>query len=337
MTTPLVKFRVYETTLHEKLFTNIKILTHVYPPSKDFNEVFKVDMFKKNNKAAFQQVIYYLFTVLDPELTKEKIKSWPTYDAKGDREFRQEVLSFIDHINEKYESVDIPKLMPSLLVSPGGIKIVKFMLKMSILVTYAHLKRNKEQTDLLAPIRSSKDPAITETIIQQINRTSSIVEKRTFENYNNFHKFHAEALVEANRIVEQQEKIEKELAEVNKAIEEEKKKNIKPVGVENVKDLQQQMTNLENIKRMCERAKELLECVSGGKQVLEFYKENINPDRIKPLIQTDNLNLLQFCNGLNDRLSKEHLRMPAFSKEDLKDMIQFLSGLTEKYKQLNLV
>ncbi|EEZ97959.1 uncharacterized protein LOC103315197 [Tribolium castaneum] len=316
----VINLQGYEAIIHEKLFANIKQLTYVYPPTQDFHEVFREDMFKKNNKAAFQQVTNYLFNVLSPELTREKLKSWPPYDTKGEREFRQEVVAFVDYLNENYKAANIPKLMPSLFVSPGGIKVAKFMFKLSTFVLHEHLKKNMKEGKLLSPIRPCKNPAVNAIIIENLNRTTSVIKKRTSETATNFHKFSAEAFAEAQRIVEQVERIKRqEMAEVTKALDEEKKKNLESIDLEK---LQGKMAQMENIKSMCERANELLDVIMNDNQ-LELDKEN-----------TPDLDLLQLFNDLNEFLEKERFQIPTLLQEDMKDMVQRLSELTENYKQL---
>ncbi|GJQ81882.1 hypothetical protein Trydic_g9907 [Trypoxylus dichotomus] len=132
-TYPLTQFMIMafkaqkalEFQVHDALYKNIEILTFFHPPHKDFYDVFKKDMFVKNNKTAFVHIVYFLLRVLNPNLIKSKIASWPVLDIQDERQFRSEVVKYLNELNDLYENANLPNVMPSQLVSPGGFRFAR--------------------------------------------------------------------------------------------------------------------------------------------------------------------------------------------------------------------
>lgn len=339
MATSSRPMKVNETLVHENLFQNLQLLTHFYPPNKDFEDVLKKDMFVKTNTAAFQQITYYLFNVLDSEMTKERIISWPVYDSKLERQFRVEVISVIDYINEKYDYADIPKVMVSQLVTPCGYKFAALMLKITMFVMYEHLKKNwAGQEQLIEPISPHNDPEITEAIIERIITRTDIVEARNEQIYENFTIKTLELLQEAERYVEEKTQTDQKLAEINKIIKEKQEKIsfelIIAEAEKQMKHMQEKMPFLQDIIDNCQKGNESLLFLLSGGAVLEFNKEFVFPESVKDLVCTEKgLNLQQLFNGLKVLLQTEDFDLPVCRKEKLDTMINYVSGLTEEYER----
>ncbi|XP_017770752.1 PREDICTED: uncharacterized protein LOC108558368 [Nicrophorus vespilloides] len=156
-----------ENKIHEELYNNIYLLTLMYQTSKEFDHVFKKDMFTKNNKAGFHQVIYYLLHILNPNVMKQKLPSWPPLDIRSENQFRNEVMKYSNELNSIYENANIPTVLTSHLISPGGYKFVKFMLKISQLVLYEHLKEAKQDV-MLTMIKPTKSKIMNKRNISHL-------------------------------------------------------------------------------------------------------------------------------------------------------------------------
>jgi hypothetical protein len=329
-----------EMKVHEKLYSNIFLLTLMYPTTKDFKAVFRKDMFVKNNKAAFQHVIYYLFTVLDPDLTKEKITVWPLYDVKLEHIFRKQVVEMTEAINSKYAHANVPSIMASHLISPGGFSFSKFMLKLSLLVMYEHLKRNDTvEPEILAPIRPHTSPVVTNAIISNMKVKTLNVEAKTQEMWSKFVKGFQRATAEANSLTDKQTQIEKDLSELNKRLKESRRDfiNTKQENNERLSILKEKMVHLENIKNLCVRSKDLLIYLDSDQLELKFNKTELTtPDSTFHLHSCDKkVNLHHFFEKLTVLLENENFEMPMFASDQLNDRIKVVTELSENFSEMD--
>ncbi|XP_063903516.1 augmin complex subunit dgt6 [Zophobas morio] len=326
-----------EHKLHDNLYTNIKLLTHFYPTTKSFDEVFKKNMFVKSNKAAFQHVVYYLFTILSPELTKEKI-TWPLYDVKLESAFRTEVIAFINHINAEYPHANIPNLMASHLMSPGGYKFAKFMLKLSKLVMYEHLRKNEGVEEMLGPVRPHKNSSVTNIVTRNVKARTLLVEKEVEKIMDGFHATCEKAARDAEDLVKEQDKVEAELRTVSKRLKEKKKQMVDRSMVEGLVtsvEINDEMAALERMKKLSEKCAELLVFLSSDKPVLEFKKDDLMMLDSVNKTTSDEISLHHLFNSLNVTVANKSLDMPIFSVKELDDMDKLIDDLSEKYLQFN--
>uniref|UniRef100_A0A8C9VN92 HAUS augmin-like complex, subunit 6 n=1 Tax=Scleropages formosus TaxID=113540 RepID=A0A8C9VN92_SCLFO len=100
---------------------------------------FGVNMFDKPNKNAFNVVTYFLLKKLNPTRAREVFRHcYPVLDRKADAEFRKVTLAWLQEI-VGYGS-DFLKVMPSLLLSPGGPKFINLMLHLAKHVMVEEMK-----------------------------------------------------------------------------------------------------------------------------------------------------------------------------------------------------
>jgi hypothetical protein len=329
----------FEANLHDELHNNIFLLTQEYPPTKEFQAVFKKDMFVKSNSAAFQQVTHYLFTILDPDLTKKKIPLWPLYDSKSERDFRKQVAEMTDAIRAKYEQVAIPPIMPSQLVCPGGYNFAKYVLKLSMLVMCEHLKKNvaTKESQLLSPIRQHPNPVVTNAIVRNLKLKTGAVEARVKQTWQNFQEEFVAATAGAGSLVEDLARLEGELRGLNLELKELKMgaNQTRRVDGEGLDGLREEMAHLEGIRNLCKMCRESLTYLNNDRLELKFNKNESIPKSFGCLnvVDGEELNLHNFFSGLTVLLASGDFDMSASSNQ-LNDIINFVSELTEKYNKL---
>lgn len=204
-------YKELEIKANQELYNNIHPLTILYPPSKEFNNVFKKDMFLKNNKSAFHQVVYYLLQVLDAEKLKVKVPTWPVYEAKFESQFRNEVMKYINDLNSIYVAANIPHITSSHFIAPGGLKFIKVMLKLSQLVLLEHLKRDGAiHHKMLLPVGVPKNnTAITTERLNKLQIATRNINCETEMFVNSFEEKLMKAQCEALRITKELEHFER--------------------------------------------------------------------------------------------------------------------------------
>lgn len=331
-----------EEKLHEHLYNNLYMLSHVYPTSTDFKRIFRKDMFVKSNKAAFFEVVYYLFSILNPELTKEKITMWPPYDIKRENKFRTEVLSFVNQINILYDYADIPNVVQSHLISPGGFKFTKFMLKLSELVVFQHLKRHGK-VELYSPRPNSNFDFHTAYVKQQTTAINFTVNTSINK---------SKSLCAANLITAQ--KIVDNLTEINNTIVEEKKKNEKTreefnkqypsyPSLKSLYDktqiLSEEWCNLRSVPELFSLCGNLIKYLNSNSVVLEYKKEKCKiPSEIIHIVKnSDVLNLSEFFQGLNILLKQQALDLPNITCSSINNSRDEINKLGVKYAEISIV
>ncbi|XP_018572058.1 uncharacterized protein LOC108911568 [Anoplophora glabripennis] len=328
--------REIENKIHEQLYESLFLLSQFYPTSKEFNTVFKKDMFVKNNKAAFFEVAYYLLNTLNPELTKEKLMSWPPYDIKRENKFRIEVLNYINELNVLYDNADIPHIMSSHLISPGGIKFTKFILKLSQLVMYEHLNRTQVADILYCP-KPSKNVSLTKVNLNNLKKKTALIEKETSEMIKNFQSFHFDSNEKALVIDSELNKLNDSIRlakKENEEVREEFNKNHPyyppmPELEEKITSLKCQYEGFQEVHKLFKDCESLLSYLKGNDLVLEYSKEKEKlPKEVLHVEENrEELDLIQFFHRLNVLLEKKALEFPYPTSS-------FISENTQKIEEL---
>lgn len=119
---------------------NVTLLTHVVPPSKDFQKYFKDGMFNKPNTQGFVHVSHYLLTIYDEERFKRAIE-WPIFDKRSEAKYRNNVRDFLTIVINENEDIACPPILTSHLVTASGTKFINLMWKLSQIVLRTYLKR----------------------------------------------------------------------------------------------------------------------------------------------------------------------------------------------------
>lgn len=331
-----------EQKLHEHLYNNLYLLSHFYPTSTDFKRIFRMDMFVRNNKAAFFEVIYYLFTILNPELTKETITMWPPYDIKRENKFRTEVLSFVNQLNVLYDYADIPNIVQSHLISPGGFKFTKFMLKLSELVVFEHLKRHGK-VELYPPRPNANFEFHTAYVKQQ----TAVINFTINTSINKSKSLCTARLITAKKIVDN-------LTEINNTIVEEKKKNEKTreefnkqypsyPSLKSLHDktqiLNEEWCNLRSVPELFTLCGNLIKYLNSNSVLLEYKKEKCKiPSEIIHIVKnSDVLNLSEFFQGLNILLKHRALDLPNITCSSINTSRDEINKLGVKYAEMSIV
>lgn len=270
----IMNHKEIENELHEQLYNNILVLAVKYPITKEFNEVFKKDMFHKNNKAAFQHIIHFLLSILDPVRFKQRI-SWPIYDNQMEIQFRNDVMKYVNEFPTIYEDSNIPLLTASHLISPGGYRFVNFIHSLSQFVLYEHLSR--EEDNVLFPLKPAYDSAHT---TQGLNRLNSLTDdniNRAIRKQLKFKEEYSKYEECARNIVEQKWEVEqgifgmkKEFRDFQCQLKEEISRENTLMFDESMKNLDKKIEELHFKETKFVRCKNLVETLIMNKNTLQY-------------------------------------------------------------------
>lgn len=292
--------KALELQVNEMIHKNISILTYFHPPHKDFHEIFRKDMFIKNNKSAFIHVVYYLLHTLNPNVIKTKIRSWPVLDVNYERQFRNEVFKYLNELNDIYKNAKLPSVMASQLVSPGGFRFAKYILKLSILVLQeVQMNNSRLGNKILMRPNLSRHGVTAEKQILHIDKLTSHINHETQLKRLEFHKKYLELKDEADKIL-------KELEEVQTAIKEMQDK-IDGFNVNVIKNSQQYEERIEFIN--ADLLKVTLHC-----DVLHQIKEKLDYIR-KSNLTLENTSISCEELDLISLFEKFHLEMESYCLE----------------------
>ncbi|KAJ8969221.1 hypothetical protein NQ314_001862 [Rhamnusium bicolor] len=301
-------------------------------------------MFVKNNKAAFFEVVYYLLNILNPVLTKQKLTTWPPFEIKREIKFRGEVLKYINELNAFYDNADIPHIMSSHLISPGGFKFTKFMLKLSQLVVYEHLRKTEELDILYCP-KPSKNITLTKANINNLKRKSAMTEietRKIFEEFESYHfQFNEKALLTDNELTELNRQIREAKQRYAIVKEEFVKKYPSYPSINSLEEkigvLKRQWENFQEIQKLFDECEKLLLYLNSNELVLEHSKEELKlPNEILHVIKNrKELNLIEFFQSLNTLLEKKALELPNPTNYFISNNKEKVNELNDRYTEVN--
>eukprot|EP01135_Chromosphaera_perkinsii_P006532 Nk52_evm4s539 gene=Nk52_evmTU4s539 len=117
-----------QTLTQELMFTNLVLLGLEPRRFQDkYGTSFGKDMFQNPNKKGMEVILHFLFSKIDPDQVKVDFKScWPPFDKKSEQEFRKIASQWLVRI-EKDPQSSLPKIFPSLLLSPMGERIYNLL------------------------------------------------------------------------------------------------------------------------------------------------------------------------------------------------------------------
>lgn len=306
--------REQELKIHEQLYSNIQLLTLVYPQSEECKRVFVKDMFVKNNKAAFQQIVYYLLNILDPEATKTKIP-WPLLDSKREAQFRNFVIKRINELNSHFDFANIPLLMTSHLISPGGYRFAKFILKLSQLVMSVHLQKDSDvNLTFLFPIRPNKNESTTKACIERLNRRTKQINAETLSMDNECDAYVAMIREESGKILNDKKVVKEKLNILRNNRILCSSFDTESYYVE-MSHLNESLTYSSFILQKCLKLKELMSFLFSDEIVLRFNKDTANiPEAVLSTVTVgSSINLLSYFEALDRFLAMVRLRRPNLS------------------------
>ncbi|KAH8232225.1 hypothetical protein KR032_002388 [Drosophila birchii] len=123
----------------EKLYRKLQGLALVHPASEELRKLLAWDMFLKPNQLAFFHVMHYLFRLLDPAEFKRRF-FWPITDKKAEANFRSSTVEYLKHLKEKHQLQCWPNIQSYLVVMPGGMRFINFLLELVSFVIQEQIK-----------------------------------------------------------------------------------------------------------------------------------------------------------------------------------------------------
>lgn len=167
-----------ERELSQILYRKILGLTKIYEPNKDLRMLLSEEMFVKINQAAFYQVMGYLFQIYDPAEFKRRF-FWPLVDKKTESVFCTSTRDYLKHLNEKHH-LNWTDAISYLVMKPGGIKFILFLLKIVDFII-DHLLKQKEK-QILGRKMCGSDAGSTYTSSETITKEqlTDIYKKNVF-------------------------------------------------------------------------------------------------------------------------------------------------------------
>ncbi|XP_063542042.1 uncharacterized protein LOC134750733 [Cydia strobilella] len=194
-------------SMKTETFLNVSVISKLHPLPSDLKKLFNKDALEKLTQNVFNPLSYYLVSIVDPG--KASSFSWPLYDSKSERAYRNELSSFIaDYSGKRLLS----PVMSSYLVNPACYKVTLFMFQLSQLAVQSTLNsmiKKDQQKKLYAEVtekyKSQDQEGFTQVIEKQdevvLLKLSNYLEKR--KNYERI------AELFRNRITSMEDKLTK--------------------------------------------------------------------------------------------------------------------------------
>ncbi|XP_063389355.1 uncharacterized protein LOC134675126 [Cydia fagiglandana] len=160
-------------SMKTETFLNVSIISKLYPLPSDLKQLFNKDALEKLTQNVFNPLSYYLVSIVDPG--KASALSWPLYDTKTERAYRNELSSFIADYSSKGL---LSPVMSSYLVNPACYKVTLFMFQLSQLAVQCTLKsmmKTNQQKKLYAEITEKYKSQNQEGFAQAIEKENEVV------------------------------------------------------------------------------------------------------------------------------------------------------------------
>ncbi|XP_061723475.1 uncharacterized protein LOC133529703 [Cydia pomonella] len=154
-------------------FLNVSIISKLHPLPSDLKQLFNKDTLEKLTQLVFNPLSYYLVSIVDPG--KASSFSWPLYDTKTEKAYRNQLSSFIADYSSKGL---LSPVMSSYLVNPACYKVTLFMFQLSQLAVQGMLKsmmKTEEQKKLYAEVTERYKSQNQEGIAQGIEKENKVV------------------------------------------------------------------------------------------------------------------------------------------------------------------
>ncbi|XP_050301626.1 HAUS augmin-like complex subunit 6 [Anthonomus grandis grandis] len=346
------EFKLYKETesqIHEALYDNLSLLSAFYPMTEKFSLVFRRDMFVKNNKAAFHEVIYYLLQILDPVKAGEIFSSWPLIDLKEEPKFRNDLLAYVNTLNTVYPNTDIPKCQASSLISPGGFNFAFFMLKISQLVIFEHLRQNGQTP--LSQIKGNHQISSPIKIQEEnLKKETMYIESITSELFEEFKKKLISSRESGLEITEQIKMSDQDICTKRKKLKNDKVEFIKKfpkypplASLENeIMQLKSQIDKIINLSKTFQLNENLLKWLCDTNVTLEYNEEAFAASEDVAIIITSKkeLDLCQYFQALLVFLEKKSVEFQRpidfealkLTRADIQSQIKKNEDILKKFK-----
>lgn len=114
-------------TLKKETNLNIGLLSKLHPMLSELSSlIFKNNALEKPTQNLFNNLSYYLVSIIDPQVHASL--TWPLYDTKAERAYRNELSNFISNYSSKGL---LTHVMSSYLVNPGCFKVTVLLFQLS--------------------------------------------------------------------------------------------------------------------------------------------------------------------------------------------------------------
>ncbi|XP_022188144.2 uncharacterized protein LOC111046813 [Nilaparvata lugens] len=156
---------------HKVLHENITLLLNFHSAPDELKSIIKENMFKLPNQKGFFAVTNYINSIIDKEKWNSII-SWPVINKKDEMKFRRAVVKFTADLNALYDVTVVPTLNPSVLMSPGGPQVARFILKLSEYAIRKYMEKSLGLENTLQCLKNNIPNSIflkSETLSQHKN------------------------------------------------------------------------------------------------------------------------------------------------------------------------
>uniref|UniRef100_A0A182P7D3 HAUS augmin-like complex subunit 6 N-terminal domain-containing protein n=1 Tax=Anopheles epiroticus TaxID=199890 RepID=A0A182P7D3_9DIPT len=131
-----------EEQLDAAIYRCLHALTTRYQPTDEFRAQFCRGAFLKPNTKAFIHVMHFLFNVYDAREFRKRFY-WPIYDKGAENAFRTSTVEYVNSLVERGKLAGMEKIKAHVVVLPGGVKFMKFLLVLIRFVMQEELRMAK--------------------------------------------------------------------------------------------------------------------------------------------------------------------------------------------------
>lgn len=119
--------------VQELFFTNLQLLGfNVERMEAQVKIPFNKNMFDLPNRRGAEEILYFLFSRLHPVMCKEEFRNcWPIGDKQQEQMFRRVCNNWLSNINKEEPEAMLPRISPSLFLTPGGAKFYQLLYRFS--------------------------------------------------------------------------------------------------------------------------------------------------------------------------------------------------------------
>eukprot|EP00795_Rhopilema_esculentum_P006197 gene6197-11601_t len=130
---------------------------------------FNRDAFVFPNKKAMEAVFHFLFTKLNPDVARDEFRNcWPILDKKHESAFRKVAAGWLNRIRKESHDSHLPRIVASVLMSPGGDKFYQLLFYFSSYVLKEELKKVLGKYEIVLPWPS--DAPATKSMVNQMSK-----------------------------------------------------------------------------------------------------------------------------------------------------------------------
>lgn len=289
----LRKRKTNEKRMNQEIFENVSLLLRCHPGTTQLKSILNANMFSKPNKSAFQEVSFYLLTVADRQLAKEKLKSWPLILPSQEIQFRSELIESVNVLNSKHKRADLPVFQLSHLVCPGGYKIGVLIFKLSQLAIREHLTRANIAVPL--PPKIGGNPELGASNLTAVfSELAAAIDADTKKKLDRLITTHIRLKEQAGQVSCLIRKTQEEISRCKKELKEAEERHVDLLKIFDmeVADLKQRVAKTLEINQLFVSSKSLLD------QLADLVLQHDPSDTVST--RDGQLDLIQYLQGTSD-------------------------------------